>query len=266
MLNGCQICYVLQKGKLNACPHCKKLLCKLCFPISSYDSKCSACIRSDLREEILSESIGQISILKREYNNLMDSSKATQLSLETLDDKCEELENSLLVREITHCEKIRYLDAKIDKVRRQSNRFSTIENLETLAQLTKTAQKRKAIKYQELLSSLQNVQNAFETEREKEKMALNTIADMSSLSSKCIPYTDLRDFICEKCMKNVRGKFREVLINGHIGRKSLMKSILDGEEKEVSLPSSLELETLTSVPGERNPKREMHDDCKCRII
>ncbi|OMJ71632.1 hypothetical protein SteCoe_30098 [Stentor coeruleus] len=256
MLNGCQVCYVLQKGKLNACPNCKKLLCKACLPVSNPDFKCSECIRSELHEEVLSENIEKITSLKSEYEALMESAKITQLSLENLNEKCYGLENSLLVSEIIHHEKVRNLDTRIDKARSELNYFSTIENLENLIQMTRSSQKKKTIQYQDLLYSLQNEQCDFETEREKEKMASKEITEMSDLCTVFVPYVDIRGYACKKCLKTIQGKFREVLINGHIGRRSLIKSILDDERDEVR----------DWIQWQYKTREHIKTSCKCEII
>lgn len=268
MSKECQLCFTSQKKKLNSCQHCSKMVCNTCMPEKSQDSKCYTCIREEIRESILSDHLAKKSKLEKELEDLMDSAQHTQLEIELLEDKYLHLENFKRSCEITHEEKLNNLQLSINKTRREWISMSTIENLETLVENSKKTERKKRSELHELQDNVESEKLKIDSDRELERMTQNRINELKSLNANNVPYEELRCFICEKCSKAVKTRFKELLISGHIGNKSVIESVVSIESTQLPRVSTLRTRVNVSKisSASLNQNRHQSENCVCDIF
>jgi hypothetical protein len=146
--------------------------------------------------------------------------------------------------------------------------MSTIENLETLVDNSKKTERKKRSELHELQDNVESEKLKIDSDRELERMTQNRINELKSLNTNNVPYEELRCFVCEKCSKAVKTRFKELLINGHVGNKSVIESVVSIESTQLPRVSTLRAGVNVSniSSGSKKPKAHQSEDCVCDIF
>jgi hypothetical protein len=204
--------------------------------------------------------------LEKQLLELMDSAQHTQLELECLSDKHFELENYLKSSLISHLEKVNNLQVAIEKAKKDVIPYSTIDNLELVVDGIRKSEKEKKGKLQELSDLLEAEEIKINSQRELEGLSEDRIKDLKYLSSNCVPYEDIRGMVCESCSKGIKGRFRDMIVNGNSGNESIMKSLisLKGESCRDSTASLKTMPTRRSnVKIDKKDNKNQVEACNC---
>lgn len=266
MSKECEICLTLQKSALNQCPACNKQACQFCLPVSDDSVVCIFCVRVKLREELIVESLQRKVQLEKLVVDLMDSAQSTQLDIEHLSDKTFHLESLMKSSEVTHLSKISSLESNIKHTRSNSVSYSTIDNLEAAVANQKKIEKTARAKYQQAMDDLESEEIDLSNQKEMERLLQNRVIELRNLSVNSVPYEDIRGWVCEKCSKTIKIRFREMILGGNQGSDSIVSSVINvkGEERDhMSVGSLVSRKTFTKAPAK---KYEKEHKCSCLII
>lgn len=266
MNRQCQVCFTTEKIKLLACHKCFKQVCKFCLPTP--DQSCVSCIRSQIREELISESLSRKKALNQELVDLMDNTQNTQLELELLNDKFFHLENFLKSTSLSHLEKINNIEKSIETAKKDVVPYSTIDNLELVVDGIKKSEKEKKKKLLDLTDLVEAEEKNLQSLKKLEKLSQDRINELRILSNNCVPYEDIRSMVCESCSKAVKKRFKELIMNGNVGNESIMKSVISfmsaESVKSASVGSSKASEI--NVKNRRGIKKQpLNDGCSCVV-
>lgn len=266
MSKQCQVCLSPEKQKLLVCQNCFKQVCKFCKPTP--DQLCVSCIRSQIREELITESLSRKKALNQEILDLMDSTQHIQLELELLSDKFSYLENFLRSSNLSHLEKVNNIEKSIESAKKDIIPYSTIDNLELVVEGIKKSEKEKKKKFLELVDLVEAEENNFESLKKLEKLSQDRINELRTLSNNCVPYEDIRGMVCESCSKAVKKRFKELILSGNSGNESIMKSIVSystsGSVKS-DLVGNIRSSEVLSKNGKGGRKQPTNEGCHCLV-
>jgi len=266
MSKQCQVCFATEKQKLLTCHKCFKQICKFCKPTP--DQSCVSCIRSQIREELISESLSRKKALNQDLLDLMDNTQNTQLELELLNDKFSNLENFLKSSSLSHLEKVNNLEKSIEAAKKDVVPYSTIDNLELVVEGIRKSEKEKKKNFLNLTDLVEAEEKNLQSLRKLEKLSQDRINELRILSTNCVPYEDIRGMVCESCSKAVKKRFKELIMSGNVGNESIIKSVISfntAESVKSASVGSSKASEMRVRNGRSVKKQPVNDGCACLV-
>ena len=264
MEKHCQVCKCVEKKDLQICTGCKKLSCRFCLPIESALKLCIKCMKNLIREEIMNENKEKLKKLECELVSLQDSAQKYQVEIESLTDKCVEIENHAKALEISHIEKIDNIEKSLEKVKENQISYTVVDNLELALENCKKSERNNRKKFEEVKELVNCELCLINSIKEQIELSQSRVYELKSQDSCNVNYEFLRSMSCHKCLVHIKIRFKEKLANAFNANESVMKSLLNHNYVSTNNDTSV-LNTGNSVysRGLVNPSYRAQGNEKC---
>ena len=138
---------------------------------------------------------------------------------------------------------------------RNENLTHTISSLKTTLEDSKKGETNTKSKLKALESEFNNTQSEFDIIKQENNKLKIDIQVVSNKSKNFVPYTRLRNTLCNLCKSRVKLAFKEEIMIGNKDRLSLVASVMAEKEKEKN--------TRASMTGLESEKKQTEKEKAC---
>ena len=259
--NVCTACSIGISGKKAIeCNECYDFFCKEHVKVneSTHSVLCFDCIKKKIFLEVSMEMETPLLEAKTMLSTLKEKLKTCKKDLTSKTSTLDRLENQIKIGEKAYLRKFESTEKKIeDESKRAESIFHTAESLQIALTDCNRNEKSTELKLEKAQVEFNEVQTELDTLKQ-ENNKLRSDVHASSLKLKAyIPYSRIRNTICNTCKSKIKHNHREEILNANPGRQSLIESVL-AEKERFSNKKSLSTNIM-------NEGSKPDDSCKCII-
>ena len=144
-----------------------------------------------------------------------------------------------------------------DESKRAESIFHTAESLQIALTDCNRNEKSTELKLEKAQVEFNEVQTELDTLKQENYRSKSSIQDSTSKMKNCVPYSRLRNALCNQCKYKIKSNFKDEIVLGNQGKESLIASVLANREK-ISVRKSMSTQIVSQ-------HEKADESCKCII-
>ena len=259
--NQCCVCMkTLSNKKIIECNDCSETFCKDHIKVddTSHVATCTDCFKKKIYLDVSSEMETQVLDAKAQLSTLKEKVKTCKKHLKDKKATIERLDGQVKINEKKYARKFENLEKKIEEESKRSESvFHATESMKIALRDCNMNENSTREKLEKIQIDYNMAQTELDTLKQENYRSKSSIQDSTSKMKNCVPYSRLRNALCNQCKYKIKSNFKDEIVLGNQGKESLIASVLANREK-ISVRKSMSTQIVSQ-------HEKADESCKCII-